>query len=186
MRNIICFASHAAWGSQFAIFDTPLRWLCRKKIDRFAAEGSKKSKMCFPCSVRNTFFCASHGAWEAHFWNRLDPYGDNDIFLEGVNLAVHAVLCIFLWHITKAQIPSIIYFPNCNLYNVGDGFLCRAIIRTHIYWYIYICVCVCIYIYMYICDTNIHTYLHTHIYIYISINMCPYNGSTQKSIPHIV
>ena len=56
MRSIIFFASHAAGESHFAIFDTPLRYKSPKKSDRFAAEGSHKSKMCFPCSVRSTFF----------------------------------------------------------------------------------------------------------------------------------
>lgn len=90
-KKHIFFASHAAWESQFAIFDTPLRWLCSKKSRCLAAEGLQNSKMCFPCSLRSPFFNASHVAWESHFWNRLDPYGINDVFSWGVNSSVAAV-----------------------------------------------------------------------------------------------
>ena len=68
-----------------------------KKSERFTLEGSSKSKLCFPCSVWSTFFCASHAAWEAQFWNRLDPYGKNDIFEGGVKVAVAAAPCMFFF-----------------------------------------------------------------------------------------
>ena len=49
--------------------------------------------MCFPCSVRNTFFCASHAPKEWHFWNRFDPHGINAIFSRGVISPVAAARC---------------------------------------------------------------------------------------------
>ena len=63
---------------------------------RFTAEVLQNAKMCFPCSVRSTFFFASHAAWEAHFWNRFDPYGKNDIFQRWLKVAVAAVRRTFL------------------------------------------------------------------------------------------
>ena len=57
-------------GNHILAFLIPLCGnLAQTKSGLPTREGLQKSKLCFPCSMRSTFFCASHAAWEAHFCN---------------------------------------------------------------------------------------------------------------------
>ena len=78
-------------GNHNLPFLTPLCGDYAKKKWSFGCGEVTKIENVLPMLRKKHIFYASHVAWESHFWNRLDPYGINDVFSWGVNSSVAAV-----------------------------------------------------------------------------------------------